>query len=1495
MQFGLGKAFVQIRTDNPYRIFSKPLDFRHKVIQEVIDKKDKSKEEIHRQAEQFHIKSQLDIFTDRFGDLFEEEYFMKLVQHFKIYEQAENKTVEWDLNGIYVVLSGEIITQIIYPKSMEDYAKKSTVGTYKKRLSIIDNKQIDGFLEINKKIENPLNPSPFQSLIRADKKNLKNWNKQGAIKDRHLLKELNHADMLSNKDKEHSINSCNSPNKSINTLQRQSTVFANSGRKYAKHIQKHQKTVREKSTKDDYNEDNLLLGGDFRESFGYSRSVKTEENENGKVYKISQFQLNDNERKSIASGNFDPELENDIIEEKNEEQEDHSPQVGSKFVHRQSEFRSSYEFKNKDEIQENSENEYTKNLNNDHVSSHFQPTTHYQKQDSIGPFTTGPDEDDNDEESQSPLTVKLVKTKQPFEKLPRPSTPKISISKQGKSIFTKPDELRLSNESKYQRQLSETQLKVHKELEHLHSEEITDGHKFDIMNLLQSHKVKSKNIAIDDGLPKEWWDESSEYFDELLADKEIQIFKKNEVFGDLKLRFHEDNKANKLPDKNKHDLVITESKLQTNTQGNPKVLNTGLSLIDTQINSAKPPIKEQSDTSGKFNPLMPNPLISGKNENVSAPKSFFGALTGDNKGKGKISTILGQKLPEEANDTDTTVKQKIHTRQPTVQLYIQSSKVIKVFNKCHSDAFVLDYKKFITFDLFANERQVFVKEFCSISRRIVTNKLSNIFCEDEPSFSVYFILKGSVKLLKSYNNPDEKNRTTQIKRFSNNIEITIQQQGSLFGYEDIVLKRKRWQTAQVLENESIIYEISFNRFVNFFWKLGDLINNLRINSIIKTKHWEDVYSKKCKHRAKTDKELDWAHHYMDRDEIIQKEKEEEAIAAHQQPQSQEKPIDEEVSATDNSNKDELVLNGKSDDQIRLKKEKEQLIPLILNKLNNVTNEKFGLYDELKKLKRFINENSIVSRNYHDTVSKSTDVRTAGMSALTKANEGIKEYKAFLENHPYYQMTNINDPLRNINTTIPLRDQSQKFSEKYLKDRSIKNMADVFINEDIKERNVTDTNETYNKLNYIHKKVRENFSKKVDKTNLAQEYQSNMESKKSDRNIERPNLDDKVSILRNLFPNFNIDVNVPGMPYPCSPEHSEFTNMQEVFITNQEDSRVYQIAKDYEKEASLMIHSSIMNNNDVKKNEMSNHTGRQDTEGSALSYYRERNSNLISSKENLFKKEISHISLPNKLKPLGSNIINPNIFQTNQERIMNKFDLVTDSKKNPQTKKFNCVKISKENSLLKVHARKGTSHLSSNDKELNDSNIEKRVISGCSSLAKKINIDGPYAVMLPMFMHSHRMVENLKRTAKLKTGSARRYVENVSQGDLQPVYNTLKVENFKREKSGPIRGLCSPSRPIDLNTKKRRIQSSIPINNNRLFSPCKFIQQKNDHDESGIEPWRSESAKVYKEGGDNKINIEIGGYGPQLIKTNETFNNNGPQILRTNSTFKNNEIDSPNNC
>jgi hypothetical protein len=156
--------------------------------------------------------------------------------------------------------------------------------------------------------------------------------------------------------------------------------------------------------------------------------------------------------------------------------------------------------------------------------------------------------------------------------------------------------------------------------------------------------------------------------------------------------------------------------------------------------------------------------------------------------------------------------------------------------------------------MFQDERVVYIKWFTCISKRLTMGNEWVVYGEGEVGDNVYLVLKGSVLLEKYYEGQSEKSR---VKRFSNQVEVVNLMPGTLFGYEDIVLKRNRRFGAKVSCSGSIIYEIKFSRFLQFFWKLGNLIENLKYHSIVKADHWDALLQKKVRYLDQMNAAGDW--------------------------------------------------------------------------------------------------------------------------------------------------------------------------------------------------------------------------------------------------------------------------------------------------------------------------------------------------------------------------------------------------------------------------------------------------------------------------------------------------------------------------------------------------------------------------------------------------------------------------------------------------------------
>ena len=138
---------------------------------------------------------------------------------------------------------------------------------------------------------------------------------------------------------------------------------------------------------------------------------------------------------------------------------------------------------------------------------------------------------------------------------------------------------------------------------------------------------------------------------------------------------------------------------------------------------------------------------------------------------------------------------------------------------------MLDYDKIKLLNLFSGHHKDYIRSFISISRRFSPRNPIKIFREGDTCQTIWLIVKGSVKLEKINHNYEENNENELIKRFSNSVEVIVLKEGSVFGFEDIILKRSRRYTARTNDIGSIIYEIDFHRFITFFANIGDIVTN----------------------------------------------------------------------------------------------------------------------------------------------------------------------------------------------------------------------------------------------------------------------------------------------------------------------------------------------------------------------------------------------------------------------------------------------------------------------------------------------------------------------------------------------------------------------------------------------------------------------------------------------------------------------------------------------
>lgn len=134
-----------MRSDNPYRIFSTPLDFRHSEIREIVDKKRRLKEDYQKMSELVQIDSLIQILTEKFGDLFDQEFFVRIMRYFRMLELPKGSRHELPSENIYIVLHGTLIVSSISSKQVRK-------NEFRKMASIASSN----------------NTNPFKSLILAD-------------------------------------------------------------------------------------------------------------------------------------------------------------------------------------------------------------------------------------------------------------------------------------------------------------------------------------------------------------------------------------------------------------------------------------------------------------------------------------------------------------------------------------------------------------------------------------------------------------------------------------------------------------------------------------------------------------------------------------------------------------------------------------------------------------------------------------------------------------------------------------------------------------------------------------------------------------------------------------------------------------------------------------------------------------------------------------------------------------------------------------------------------------------------------------------------------------------------------------------------------------------------------------------------------------------------------------------------------------------------------
>lgn len=193
---------------------------------------------------------------------------------------------------------------------------------------------------------------------------------------------------------------------------------------------------------------------------------------------------------------------------------------------------------------------------------------------------------------------------------------------------------------------------------------------------------------------------------------------------------------------------------------------------------------------------------------------------------------------------------KTFVKENCALLYIPTQTIIKAFNTICSEGYISDYARFLSLDLFRNEKKIYIKPFTCVSKRIAKPKGTKLYEEGDHSTNVYLVLEGVVLFQKKYSQLAK----NQKSPYSENLDVVNLCAGSIFGYEDIILKRKREFTAVVGCAGSVVYEITFGRFLQFFWNLGNLITNLKWLSAMKANHWKRIYGDKVRYFKGLDRE-----------------------------------------------------------------------------------------------------------------------------------------------------------------------------------------------------------------------------------------------------------------------------------------------------------------------------------------------------------------------------------------------------------------------------------------------------------------------------------------------------------------------------------------------------------------------------------------------------------------------------------------------------------------
>ena len=335
-----------------------------------------------------------------------------------------------------------------------------------------------------------------------------------------------------------------------------------------------------------------------------------------------------------------------------------------------------------------------------------------------------------------------------------------------------------------------------------------------LLNDVNDSRVTVGHLLMDFGQTKQLDDSSKEVT--------IGTYARNETFGDLKMYSFSEKETSKHENNEKET-----SKDENNEKETSKVHIESPSIGSDEENSRCCPTPKKTD-----------------------PRGF--------SGRENLVDFMSKKQTDDHKFLKTFVKENC------ALLYIPTSTIIKAFNKICGEGYISDYDRFLRLDLFRDEKKIYIKPFTCVSKRIAKSHGTKLYEDGDHSTNVYLVLEGSVLFQKKYRESatNVTNGKNTKSPYSENLDVVDLSPGSIFGYEDIILKRKREFTAVIGCTGTVVYEITFGRFLQFFWNLGNLITNLKWLSAMKANHWRKIYGDKCEYFSNLNREDEMRRNYL---------------------------------------------------------------------------------------------------------------------------------------------------------------------------------------------------------------------------------------------------------------------------------------------------------------------------------------------------------------------------------------------------------------------------------------------------------------------------------------------------------------------------------------------------------------------------------------------------------------------------------------------------------